>query len=238
MFVANGTPRDRVAYRAARRMRGDDGLSFKRIARELGISPATVHRWTRDIELAPEQQQRLRRGPSGPADLAAVKARATTWRQKCRSRRESYQVEGRQRARIDDALHMAGCMLYWAEGSKSRNAIKLANSDVDLVAFFCCFLREALGVQSADIRLALNVYLGNGLSLEEIERHWLVALELPRSCLRKHTINALPTSSSGRKHNKLPYGVATVRVQSTQLVQQIYGAIQEYAEFENSAWLD
>ncbi|MGH2837938.1 MAG: hypothetical protein ACRDJY_06275 [Thermoleophilaceae bacterium] len=133
---------------------------------------------------------------------------------------------------------MAGCMLYWAEGSKSRNTVKLANSDPDLVVFFCRFLRESLGVRDVDIRLSLNVYLGNGLALEEIESHWLTALELPRSSLRKHSVNSRPTSSSGRKANKLPHGVATVRVQSTQLVQHIYGAIQEYADFDNPAWLD
>ena len=88
------------------------------------------------------------------------------------------------------------------------------------------------------IGLTLNVYLGNGLTIREIEEHWLGVLRLPRSCLRKHTINAKPTSSSGRKRNKLPYGVATVSVQSTELVQHIYGAIQEYAGFDNPAWLD
>ena len=129
-------------------------------------------------------------------------------------------------------------MLYWAEGSKSRNSVKLANSDRDLVAFFCRFLRESLGVRDADIRLSLNVYLNNGLTIGEIERDWLAALGLPQSCLRKHTINSKPTSSSGRKRNKLPYGVATVRVHSTELVQHIYGALQEYAGFDNPDWLD
>ena len=129
-------------------------------------------------------------------------------------------------------------MLYWAEGSKSRNSVKLANSDRDLVAFFCRFLRESLGVQDGDIRLCLNVYLDNGLTIGEIEHDWLTALGLPRSCLRKHTLNSKPTSSSGLKKNKLPYGVATVRVQSTELVQHIYGAIQEYADFDNPGWLD
>ena len=129
-------------------------------------------------------------------------------------------------------------MLYWAEGSKSRNTVKLANSDVELVAFFCRFLRESLHVADARMRLALNVYLGNGLTIEEIEDHWLQALGLPRSCLRKHTVNCKPTSSSGRKKNKLPFGVATVSVQSTELVQHIYGAIQQYASFDNRIWLD
>ncbi|MGH2837937.1 MAG: helix-turn-helix domain-containing protein [Thermoleophilaceae bacterium] len=56
MFVWNGRPRNEIAYRTARRRRRD-GMSFKRIARELGVSPATVHQWTRDIDLTPEQRE-------------------------------------------------------------------------------------------------------------------------------------------------------------------------------------
>lgn len=36
-------------------------------------------------------------------------------------------------------LHLAGCMLYWAEGAKSRNTIEFANSDPNMVRLFCRF---------------------------------------------------------------------------------------------------
>jgi hypothetical protein len=130
-------------------------------------------------------------------------------------------------------------MLYWAEGSKQRNTLTFANSDVEMVRFFLVFLSEALGVRPAQCRLRLNVYTNNGLPLKEIERHWLRALELPSSCIRGHSLNAYPTSSSGRKRKKLPYGVCSLTVtRSTHLVQHIYGAIQEYAGFEEPRWLD
>lgn len=41
-----------------------------------------------------------------------------------------------------------------------------------------------------------------------------------------------------RRKNKLPYGVCTVQVCSTELVQHVFGAIQEYSGFDNPAWLD
>ena len=129
-------------------------------------------------------------------------------------------------------------MLYWAEGAKERNLVKFANSDVAMVRFFVRFMRECFAVQPADFRLRLNVYLNNGLSVRDIEEHWLGALELPRSCLRSHSLNAYPTSSSGKKRS-LPYGVCFLTVaKSTRLVQHIYGAIQEYADFEEPRWLD
>jgi len=130
-------------------------------------------------------------------------------------------------------------MLYWAEGSKGRNTVHFANSDPSMVAFFCRFLRDSLAVMPQEITMRLNVYTGNGLSLQEIEGYWLRILDLPRSALRGHTLNHAPTSSSGRKRNRLPYGVCSIRVlRSTRLVQHIFGAIQEYGGFDKPGWLD
>ena len=129
-------------------------------------------------------------------------------------------------------------MLYWAEGWKSRNTLLFANSDLHMARLFCRFLRESLGVSAEQITLSLNVYTGNGLSVEEIENYWLNGLQLPRSCLRGHILNHHPTSSSGKRPNRLPYGVARLRVNSTRLLQHVHGAIQEYAGFEEPRWLD
>ena len=211
---------------------------MKRIAARVGVSVSTISLWTRDIKLSPEQRERNHRGPGGPQDPERIAKRVASWKRRNRRKRLGYQLEGRTRARERDPLHMAGCMLYWAEGAKARNTAKLANSDPMLVIFFCRFLRESMGVLPEDLRISLNFYTGNGLSSGEIEQYWLDALAVPRSCLRKHSINFKPTSSSGRKKNKLPYGVCTVRVNSTRLVQHIFGAIQEYAAFEEPRWLD
>ena len=130
-------------------------------------------------------------------------------------------------------------MLYWAEGAKDRNQLTLANSDLNMVRFFKDFLVDCFGLGPDAFTMKLNVYLGNGLSIEEIEDHWLSSLELPRSCLRKHVVDHFPTSSSGRKANRLPYGVCSLSaLRSTPLVQHIFGAIQEYAGFDEPRWLD
>ena len=51
------------------------------------------------------------------------------------------QEEGRQLAERCEALHVAGCMLYWAEGAKDRNQIRFTNSDPEMARFFVRFLR-------------------------------------------------------------------------------------------------
>jgi len=215
-----------------------EGVSIKRIAAAVGVSPSSVLLWTRDIELSPEQLRHNTHGPRGPQGQEAVAHRVAAVRRTRRERRLRWQREGRARARLAEPLHFGGCMLYWAEGSKERNSASLCNSDLNMVRFFRTFLTRCFDVPGDRFRFSLHVYLGNGLSLAEIEHRWTEALELPQSCVRKHRVNPLPTSSSGRRTNKLPLGVATLKVHSTAIVQHIFGAIQEYGGFEEPRWLD
>lgn len=138
-------------------------------------------------------------------------------------------------ARVDEPLHQAGCMLYWAEGSKSRNSLAFVNSDADMMRFFLRFLR-LLDVTDEHVKLSVNAHLGNGLTLEEIETWWLEQLELPRGCLRKSTVNR-PSSASKAVRRPLVHGTARLTVNSTHLIQSIYGAIQEYAGIERPEWV-
>jgi hypothetical protein len=199
----------------------------------LGVSTSTARRWTLGIDLAPQQLASIdarRKTASRHASLRMAERR--------RMQRAQWQLEGRARAREGDLLHQAGCLLYWAEGRKDRNTVRLTNSDVHLLRVFRRFLACCFGIQSHDLNFRLHVYTGNGLTIPEIERHWMSALELPRSSIRKHSINPRPAATSGKK-NKLPYGVCSVEVlRSTWLAQHIFGAIQEYGGFEEPGWLD
>jgi Homeodomain-like domain len=225
------------AERALAREMREAGLPYKRIAAELGVSPSSVYLWASDIALTEEQVAFNLRGPRGPQNPERVRRRAESWAAKCRATRLVCQQDGRQAAHADDLLHQAGCMLYWAEGAKSQNSIQFTNSDAHMLRLFRRFLTEALGIRPVSILFSINVYTNNGLTLEEIERHWLEVLDLPSSNARKHVTNHMPTSSSGKAKNRLPYGVCTLRVHNTWMLQHIYGAIQEYAGFDEPAWL-
>jgi AcrR family transcriptional regulator len=230
MFPQPAKPRLAEEHVKARQLRYL-GASVKEIAAHVGVAPSTVSVWCRDIELSERHRKRNR--------LRGAGARAPAWSERHRERRREYQEQGRQRARQGDALHAIGCMLYWAEGAKERNTATFANSDAAMIETFARFLRECFGVEGDDLRFKVNVYLGNGLELDEIEAFWAERLGCSRECARKPTINHFPTSSSGRRLNKLPYGVCTVSVnRSTWLVQHIYGAIQEYSGVDQPQWLD
>jgi hypothetical protein len=148
------------------------------------------------------------------------------------------QRAGRAAARAGDPLHVQGCMLYWAEGSKSRNVAALTNSDPDLLAVFVRFLRQCFSVPDSKLAVYVNCHVGNGLEVADIETWWLERLDLPRSCLRAATVNRPSTASLRRRGRILPYGTARVSAYSVRVVQSIYGAIQEYAGIHRPEWLE
>ena len=208
-------------------------MSMKAIARELGVSVSSVSLWTRDIELSDEQKARLAdRNHRFGAQRRGHEQRS----QNARIKRLIAQLEGRVMARQRDPLHRAGCMLHWAEGSKTGNSVILANSDPHLLRVFKRFLEECYGITPDRFRLSVNCYVDNGLSVEEIETFWLDALDLPRGCLRKAIVNR-PSRASKQLKRNLPYGTARLVVNSTYVLQSIFGAIQEYAGFDDPAWL-
>ncbi len=207
---------------------------MKEIARIVDCALSSVSLWTRDIELTEEQCRRLQsRNPSINRQLIA---RAS--RERALARRAAYQETGRRRAREGDRFHQAGCMLYWAEGSKGRNSVQFVNSDPAMVRFFVAFLRVNYRVPDEAFRVDCNLFADHLKRQRDIETFWLDALDLPGSCLRKSKVNVYSKYSQKKRKNRLPYGTVRVCVHSTELVQQIYGAIHEYAGFERPEWLD
>jgi len=129
-------------------------------------------------------------------------------------------------------------MLFWAEGDKCRNAVRVSNSDPALLSLFADFLREHFSVENELFRVHCNLFPDHLKHQREVEEFWLTTLGLPSACLRKSVINRYSKYSQKKRTNKLPYGTCKLVVHRTQLVQTIFGSIQEYGGFERPEWLD
>lgn len=219
----------------ARTLRREQGQSIKQIARAVGASPSSVSRWVRDIELTTEQIEALRaRNPILNGQMAGARARVA----RARSLRHKAQVEGRAAALQGDPAHIAGCMLFWAEGSRLRNAVRFTNSDPEMIAFFARFLRRFFAPADERMRVWCNLHADHEARLLEVEEFWLGTVGLPRANLTRSTVNVLSSATRGKRTNLLPWGTCRLTVHSTAIVQHLYGAIQEYGGFDRPAWLD
>lgn len=221
---------ERAEARRLRRL----GWSVKEIERHLHVSRSSVSLWVRDVPLTEEQVVELqRRSATSPGQLAGAAANAALGR----ARRRGYQLEGRERIAALNHLHLAGCMLYWAEGDKGRDAVRLANSDPELLRLFDRFLRECYEAPVHRISISCNLFADHVERQRDIEQFWLDTLGLPSFCLRASIVNRYSKYSQKKRKNKLPYGTCRVSYCDTRTVQSIYGAIQEYAGFDRPEWL-
>jgi len=216
-------------------MRREEGAPIKVIARRVGVSTSSVSVWIRDIELTKEQHQELlRRNPAYNRQLSGTTIQAARRREE----RIANQEAGRQLARRGDRLHLAGCMLYWAEGEKARNALRFSNSDPEMVRFFVAFLKKYFDLRDDDIRITCYLFTDHAECRHEIEQFWLEVAQLSEQCLCKSYVNVYSKHGKKKRSNRLPYGTVRVVVNRTRVIQSIYGSIQEYAGFRRDDWLD
>lgn len=207
-----------------------EGISIIKIADQLGVSKGSVSVWTRGITLTELQREKLKR-----RDSQISKERAMAVSNHYRILRTNCQNVGKEKIKNGEPLYIAGCMLYWGEGAKDKNICKLVNSELSMLVIFHKFLFTYFNIKNENIQLTINAYTDLH-SQEEIENYWLEGLSLPRSCLRKSQWNNAPKSSKDVSR-KLEYGTCSLAVCKTEIVQEIFGAIQEFGNFTNPNWL-
>lgn len=141
----------------ARQMR-QQGMSVNEITRILGVSKSSVSLWVRDVQLTEEQKAFLehRRRQYAERNIGSQ-----VNRDRSRQLRLAYQQSGRARAREGHPLHLAGCMLYWAEGAKGRNGVYFVNSDANMVALFMRFLRQEFEIEDSEVALRIHCHTDN-----------------------------------------------------------------------------
>lgn len=204
------------------------GVSIKQISTQLKIAKSTASLWTKGITLTPEQSQKL-------LTREITDEQALAHSNHFRMKRQSYQDKGKIRIHQNEPLYVAGCMLYWGEGAKDINVVRMTNSELPMLLLFKKFLIKYFDVSNQDLTLKVNAYT-DFHSKEDIEKFWLNGLSLPKSCLRSSIWNQYPKSSKGVTR-KLEYGTCVLTVCKTEIVQEIFGAIQEFGDFENEDWL-
>jgi hypothetical protein len=148
--------------------------------------------------------------------------------QKCQAKqnREIYFNRGRTQAKQNDPLHIKGCMLYWAEGTKSRNTFGFSNCEVETHKLMVSFLKRFFGDHFHKLKVRVNFYPSKTNSYESVQKFWCDQLGIELHQFNKYTDRSKYYTAP--KVNKYPNGILLLRLGSNQVVQHIFGAINEY----------
>ncbi len=212
------------------------GKSINQIVQLVQASKGSVSTWVRHIQLTDEQKERLM--GSCPSMNRGMKEWPDKLKKQAMGSREKYQQLGREMVKINDPLFIAGCMLYWAEGSKTRTQVGFVNSDAGMVRLFIDFLKQCFNVKDNDLRIGCYYYVNDDITCEQVEQHWKNELRLPESCFNKTCSNKVYRKAKTKRAERTKFGTCRIRVHDVKIIQMIYGAIQEFSKHDNPEWVE
>lgn len=201
-----------------------NGCGLEDIANRLCVAKSTISLWVRHIQLNEYQKKCLmgcEPGKISPARQKAVEAN----RKKYANLRNSARQQGYDEA-LGDPTHVAGCMLYWAEGTKSINKVEFSNTDASMQKKFKEFL-EHLGARSEKIKFYTRVHNTeeNGTH-EECKTFWAEKLNISKSQIKVY--DAKDARGDSKTKSRYPFGVGRLEVHDYTIIQRIYGGIERY----------
>jgi transposase-like protein len=200
--------RDPATYERARELRRA-GWSYSMITEELGVNQSTLSGWLRDVEIE---------------DHTIIEGRTLAARRKTaqiKTRQHQLRVEQvNETAKQEIAnlftdgltqreLFLAGLMLYWGEGGKTRNIVSLTNSDPQVIQVYLRWLRECLSI--TDDCLRANIHCYPDTDIENAQQFWSEVTKIPLNQFYKTQIDTR-TEKSVSKQGKLIYGTIHISV--------------------------
>jgi hypothetical protein len=178
------------------------GLSYGEIMELIPVKKSTLATWCREVDLTQDQIEAIRERraqiPGIPVD--------TNWRR--REEIEQLRSIAREVATdlIDDPFWVAGLVLYWAEGTKGRNRVSVANADPRALRLFIRWLRTYVDPEA---RFTIHLHLHEGNDEEAAKQYWRSETGLDQANFIKTFIKP---SGTGHRKNHLPHGICTVRM--------------------------
>lgn len=183
------------------------GWTYGEIMELLPVGKGTLAGWCKEIRLSQVQIQAIKgRRPPGvrtgiPVDTQR-KRRAEIEELKRQASTEAH-------ALLADPFWIAGVVLYWAEGSKTKRRLELTNSDDRALRLFIVWTRKYL-LPGAEFVLSLHLHEGNDDAFAR--SYWASRLGLERPQFYPTFVKPAGT---GHRNNKLLQGVCCVSVRKS-----------------------
>jgi len=215
------------------------GQSYNEISRLLGVPKSTLSGWFAHLELSEDAIKRLR-DRVHTTSLRGLIARNKNQTTIAEARSKEMHEGGK--GLINDIskrdLLIIGTALYWAEGYKrpvvirgkirTSHRVSLTNSDPDLICIFLQFLRKTCEVSDEKITIWIRYFEHQDPAY--LLKFWQKKCNIPYGNLKK-TLQTISISSQRKKsYNSLPFGVAQISVNNTNLYHKIMGMISGIAD--------
>jgi hypothetical protein len=179
------------------------GLSYGEIMDLIPVKKSTLATWCREVKLSEEQYQAVKERNYGSRLGIPVD---TNWRRREEIGRIRELARSQVHELMNDPFWVAGVILYWAEGAKSRNNFSMANTDPRALRLFIAWARRYL---NRDARFSLHLHLHEGNNEGRAKAFWVHQTGLTEANFHRTFIKPAGT---GHRKNHLEHGICTVKV--------------------------
>ncbi len=201
----------------------EEGKSIKQIAKEIGVSKASVSVWVRKVVLNTEQKNVLKSNEH--SKVVVEKRRMSRLKNEENKRALVMKNSGEDIISLSKTdLKNIGISLYWAEGRKRGGRfISFSNSDPKMIKIMMRFFREICSVDEKRFRGHIHTY--SHLNAKTAEKYWSEVSGIPLQQFYKTYCK--PSVSSKGKMDSLPHGTFSIDVCDTVLFLRIMGWIEK-----------
>ena len=163
-----------------------NGESIKVIAKTLGVSVGSVSTWCQDVQLTPDQIQKLSQRSIDPY-FGKKATYMLAQRALLNNKIETLLSEGIKEVgelSLRD-IFIAGIALYWGEGFKKDHQVGLATSDKDMAKFFIMWLYKCFNVTTNELLIRVTVNATYKNRIQAIEQFWSKELGIDQHLFSK-----------------------------------------------------
>ncbi|MBX2866478.1 hypothetical protein KTR10_00750 [Candidatus Kaiserbacteria bacterium] len=136
------------------------GKSYNQISEEIGVAKSTLSNWFKGMSFSEEIKKQLRKEAQG-VSIERIERLNRVRGEKLDALYARAQEEARAEAGkyAFNPLFVAAVAAYWGEGDKkSKNHVRLTNTDPKMIALFRKFLLEICKIPDEKIKGALFIY--------------------------------------------------------------------------------
>ncbi len=180
------------------------GLTQGEIRELIPVPKATLSHWCQEVDLTQDQIEaiRARTGPDARMGIPVD----TQWRRREEIERIREEARRFAEAHFYDSFFVAGVVLYWGEGSKTRNDFSLSNSDPAALRVFIAWVQRYL---APNAEFVLSMHLHEGNDEPSARAYWRQATGLENG---EFTKTFIKPKGTGHRKNQLKHGVCRARM--------------------------
>ena len=193
------------------------GFSYKEIQAVISVPKSTLSGWVSNLELTPEQLDRLEEKMSLGRDRARYQAILTN-RKKRRVREEKARKEAATLfdKHKDNPFFTLGLSLYWAEGAKKSSNFQFMNSDPKMIRLMVKWVELFLEVPR--LEQWYRLFMHKPYADEKCEEFWSHVIRVPLKNFKKTVYKPTPHSV---KKNPLYKGCLRVSVRGLHVLHMM-----------------